>query len=67
MRQPYYYFLNRNKNGDGFLELPFFLRLVKNQLKTPVQMHDLDIVHILRGAVPGVAHKATCQEQTKFF
>ena len=21
MRQPYYYFLNRNKNGDGFLEL----------------------------------------------
>lgn len=50
---------------NPYLVIPFLLGLVKNLPKTPVQMHDLDIVHILRGAIPGVTHKATCQEQTK--
>ena len=47
--------------------VPLLLGLVKNKLQTPVQMRNLDIVHILLGTVAGMAHIWLCQAQTKLF
>ena len=44
-----------------------FLGLIKYQLQPPVQVHDLDIIHILFRTVPGVAHIGLCQVRTKNF
>ena len=49
------------------LVIPFLLRLIKNQLQPPVQMHNLNIIHILLRTIPRMPHIGLCQEQTKIF
>ena len=45
---------NRVSGFLSFRNFPLLLRLIKNQLQSPMQMYNLDIIHVLLPTIPGV-------------